>query len=203
MGNLNRHKYVIGIDEAGRGPLAGPLAVGAVLWSVGDKKISKVFKGIKDSKKLSEKKRQEWFDVLKSEQKLKRIDFVSIFISEKIIDKKGLSYALKLGVSKVLSKLGVGGKDCLVLLDGALKAPDQFINQKTIIKGDEKEPIISLASIVAKVTRDNKMLILAKKYPLYNFDIHKGYGTKGHYMAINKHGICPIHRRLFLRNLDI
>ena len=92
-------------------------------------------------------------------------------------------------------------KKCLVLLDGGLRAPKRFMYQKTIIRGDEKEYAIALASIMAKVTRDRKMVKLSKKYPLYGFNSHKGYGTKKHYEKIKKCGLCELHRRSFLKQL--
>ncbi|MEK9184962.1 MAG: ribonuclease HII [Patescibacteria group bacterium] len=188
--------YYIGIDEVGRGPLAGPVAVGVI------KTKHRVFgfwmKGIKDSKKLSPKAREVWYQKIKEAKEKGELDFIVSFISSKIIDKRGLTYSIKKAISISLKKLLVDPKKCKVLLDGGLKAPKEFIFQETIIKGDEKEPIIALASIVAKVTRDNLMTKYAKKYPPYRFDIHKGYGTKAHYEEISQNPLTPIHRRSFL-----
>lgn len=190
--------YIIGVDEAGRGPLAGPVAVGTV-------KIKKgfnpdFFKGIKDSKKLKEKDREDWFAKAQEARVEGRLDFAVSLVSEKIIDKKGISFALRLGISRNLKKLRADSKD-KIFLDGSLFAPAEFINQETIIKGDEKVAVISLASICAKVTRDRYMTRLSKKHPQYGFEKHKGYGTKMHTEAIRKHGVLVIHRKSFLKSI--
>jgi len=200
MRNFRAYKYVVGIDEVGRGPIAGPLAIGAVMWSA-DLVPKKIFAGVKDSKKLSLKKRQEWLKVMEEEKRNQNLNFSVSFVSEKVIDKRGLSFSLKLGIARSLKKLSVNGSECLILLDGGLKASMEYLHQETIIKGDEKEPIISLASIVAKIARDKRMIRLSIKYPDYGFEAHKGYGTKKHYRAIQKHNISPIHRKSFLSSL--
>ena len=192
-------KYVVGIDEAGRGPLAGPVAVGTVKIEKGFNK--KFFGGIKDSKKLTENERNKWFELAKSAQKRGRLHFSVSLVSNIVIDKHGISKAIKIGIKKNLLKLYVSPKDSYILLDGLLKAPIEYKNQLTIIKGDEKVPVISLASIVAKVTRDRYMANLAKKYPQYGFEQHKGYVTEIHRKAIKKHGATPTHRRTFLKNI--
>ena len=192
-------KYVVGIDEAGRGPLAGPVAVGTVKIEKGFNK--KFFGGIKDSKKLTENERNKWFELAKSAQKRGRLHFSVSLVSNIVIDKHGISKAIKIGIKKNLLKLYVSPKDSYILLDGLLKAPIEYKNQLTIIKGDEKVPVISLASIVAKVTRDRYMANLAKKYTQYGFEQHKGYGTEMHRKAIKKHGATPTHRRTFLKNI--
>jgi ribonuclease HII len=196
-------KYIIGIDEAGRGPLAGPVAVGVCL--VGTQMSRKNFPGIRDSKKLTEKMREEWFSRMQELQKAGKLCFAATLISNKIIDKKGISFAIKKAMSVSLKKIKVTKKfktsQTQVLLDGGLRAPEEFIFQKTIIKGDEKEFSISLASIAAKVIRDRYMKKVAKKYPLYDFGIHKGYGTAKHIATIKNQGISAIHRQSFLKNL--
>lgn len=189
-----KEEYVIGIDEAGRGPLAGPVAVGAVAVKFNLKyKISnlKILKGIKDSKKLSAEQRERWFKILK-----KNFECHCVFINHKTIDKINIHKATLLGVEKVLKKFSK--KPGMVLLDGSLYAPKKY-KQKTIIKGDEKIPVISSASIIAKVLRDKKMFQANKKFPHYCFDKHKGYGTKLHYKKLKKHGLCKIHRKSFLK----
>lgn len=183
-----KNKYVIGIDEAGRGPIAGPVAIGAVAATT-----TKILNGIKDSKKLSVKKREIWHKIIKN-----NFECHCVFISHKTIDKIRINNAVYLGIQKVLGKFS--RKPNLVLLDGLLKASKNY-KQKTIIKGDEKISLISAASIVAKVSRDKKMLVFHKKFPQYCFDKHKGYGTKLHYKKIKKHGPCPIHRRTFLKKV--
>lgn len=193
----NYKKYLIGIDEVGRGPIAGPVAVGAFIFL--DSKAKDFFKGVKESKQLSEKNREIWFGKIEEAKKKDLIDFHVTFQSEKIIDTKGLSFSIKNALAISLKKLKKDPKNCKVLLDGGLKAPSEYLDQKTIIKGDTKERVIALASICAKVLRDGKMRKWAKEYPEYGFDVNKGYGTKGHYEAIKKAGLTPLHRRSFLQ----
>jgi len=192
-------KYSVGIDEAGRGPLAGPVAVGAVRIKAGFD--MKFFEGIKDSKKLSAKKREKWF--LKAEEARKRgeLDWAVSLVSEKGIDKAGIAPAIRSGIERCLKKLSAETTD-RIFLDGGLKLPKEYLYQETIIKGDEKIAVISLASICAKVTRDKYMTELSKKYPDYGFEIHKGYGTRAHIAAIKKHGASDVHRKSFLKNID-
>jgi ribonuclease HII len=191
---------ILGIDEAGRGPLAGPVSVGVVKIS---RKFNKsFFKGIKDSKQLSPEERELWFSLATEAKKKGELDFKVALVSEKVIDRKGISYALRLGIKRCLSALGASAED-QVFLDGALKAPPVFEHQITVIKGDEKIPVISLASICAKVVRDRKMVKLSKKFPGFNFHIHKGYGTRLHREALHKYGLTELHRRSFLKNLSV
>lgn len=195
-------KYVIGVDEVGRGPIAGPVTVCAAMVPRGF--VFEKGKGYKpnDSKKLSEKKREEWFLYAKEHH---RIFYATSSVSPAVIDKIGISCATSLAVARSIKKLtSIWRLDLQVevLLDGLLHAP-AYYKQKTIIKGDEKEPIISLASIIAKVTRDKYMTKLAKIYPKYGFENHKGYGTKKHYDCIEKYGISNVHRRSFLRGLPL
>jgi ribonuclease HII len=195
-------KYLIGIDEAGRGPLAGPVTVGAVLIPRNLKILN--IKKLRDSKKLTQSKREEWFVYIKKHPK---IFFAVSSVSAKSIDKIGIQKATALALSRVLAiltqKLDLQTtRGVEVLLDGSLYAPVKYKKQKTIIKGDEKIPVISLASIVAKVTRDRKMVEFSKKYNNYDFEIHKGYGTKKHYDAIKKYGPSYIHRKTYLRNMS-
>lgn len=193
----SRRTYTIGIDEVGRGPIAGPVAVGAfVFLRPGAKKM---FRGVKESKQLSEAVRERWFANIEQAREGGLIDFRVTFQSEKIIDKKGLSYAIKTALLTSLYGLRIAPRSARVLLDGGLKAPANYENQKTIIKGDEKEMVIALASICAKVLRDRKMNMLAKKYPKYGFEKHKGYGTRAHYAAIGEHGMLGVHRRSFVK----
>lgn len=188
-------RYIIGIDEAGRGPLAGPVAVGAFCVRVGDKNFETFSLGVKDSKQLSEKQREEWFARMFQE----KFSFAVAFGSAQMIDKRGLSFAVKHALASSLKKLACQPDQTLVLLDGGLRAPAEHLFQETIIQGDEKEPVISLASIAAKVSRDRMMVRLGKKYPLYGFERHKGYGTAAHYEAIARYGILEnVHRRSFL-----
>ena len=192
-------KYIIGIDEVGRGPLAGPVAVGAFKMPADYK--WKTFGRIKDSKKLQPEKREEIFNKLKILRRKKIVDFFVCFESAKRIDKLGLAKATRNCLEKALAKLKAKPEECLVLLDGGLKAPKKYKNQKTIIKGDEKERAIAFASIVAKVTRDCLMCKVAEKYPGYAFEINKGYGTKSHRELIKTNGLCKEHRKSFCKNI--
>ena len=203
--------FVIGVDEAGRGPLAGPIAVAAVaapiLLSAQKIKLGKKtnFKNrnlvfldnIKDSKKLSAKQREKWRKII-----CENFECRTVLVGPKIIDKIGIRKATALAVAKALRKFNLrnkkGGPD-LVLLDGSISAPQRY-NQKTIIKGDEKVPLIAAASIIAKTCRDKKMIRLHKKFPQYCFDKHKGYGTNLHYKMLKKSGPSSIHRLSFLRS---
>ena len=190
-------KYIIGVDEVGRGPIAGPVAVGAFIFLTPEAK--KLFRGVKESKQLTEEKREEWYEKILKIKEEGHIDFCVTFQSEKVIDTKGLSFAIKKCLETSIATLKPDPENTLVLLDGGLKAPVHFTHQKTIIKGDVKEKVIALASICAKVERDKKMKKWGKQYPSYGFEVHKGYGTKGHYEAIQKGGLTPIHRRSFLK----
>lgn len=196
---VKKLKYTVGIDEVGRGPLAGPVAVCALCLKPTFNK--KNFNKFKDSKKLSHIQRVEWLKKIEIEKENKNLSYKVTFQSNKIIDTKGLSFAIRNALKLSLNSLKVNPKDCLVLLDGGLKAPVEYKNQKTIIKGDEKELAIALASIVAKVTRDTLMDKLAKKYSGYGLEKHKGYGTSAHYKALKKLGISAIHRKSFLTKL--
>jgi ribonuclease HII len=192
-------RFLIGIDEAGRGPLAGPVSIGAVI--VRKDFNTKILKGVRDSKKLSEIQREVWFKKLKQWKKEGKLDYSVALVGSTIIDTKGISHAIRKGISRCLKKLEADHRYCSVLLDGSLYAPKKFLNQKTIIGGDDKIKIISLASIAAKVTRDRKMKRLAKIFYKYDFHIHKGYGTKLHRQKILKFGPSEIHRMSFLSGL--
>ncbi len=196
-------RFIVGIDEAGRGPLAGPVSVGAVIYSQESKKfLQKELRVIKnkDSKKLTPEQREIWFKKIKVWKQEKILNYAVTLIAADVIDNKGISFAINAAIKRCLKNIKADCDSCLVLLDGSLKAPTEFKNQKTIIKGDEKESVISLASIAAKITRDKKMHAYAKVFPEYSFDIHKGYGTVLHREKIKKHGISKIHRRSFLKS---
>lgn len=202
-------KYIIGIDEVGRGPLAGPVTLCAVRLEAGVYKKLQESKDLpvpgKDSKKLSKKDREKYATVLKSLMSKGTFDmrfrYVIYSVSNAVIDMRSLSFAIKKALTSCLQKVGATEKN-KVLLDGGLKAPKEYINQEMIIKGDEKHPVIAWASILAKVHRDNYMVKMAKKYPLYGFEKHMGYGTKIHREAIKKHGPSPLHRKSFLKNIS-
>ncbi len=195
-------KYIVGIDEVGRGPLAGPVCVGLCAIKKDKLKESKrFFKNFKDSKKLSENQRYLWLEKIKKAKENGLIFYTAQFASEKMIDKKGISFAIKFAMNKCLKLFNLKSENTQILLDGSLYAPVNFKNQKTIIKGDEKELPIALASIVAKIKRDEFMKQIAKKHSDYAFEVHKGYGTKAHIKVILKKGPSKIHRMSFLKNI--
>ena len=195
--------YIIGIDEAGRGPLAGPVAVGGVrIVSSSKYYVSRMLRGIKDSKQLSERQREEWFLFLTAHPALV---CAVVFVSPAMIDALNIRQATLLGAARVYRKLtGASARDSVlpsrarVMLDGGLFLPPGIgADQQTIIRGDEKIPLIAAASIIAKVRRDRLMMRLHKKYPEYRFDLHKGYGTVLHRAMIAQFGRCEAHRQSF------
>lgn len=182
-------RIVCGIDEAGRGPLAGPVYAAAVVL-----KKRQTIEGVNDSKKLSEKKREELFDKI-----ITQCDDYSIgTASEKEIDEINILQATFLAMKRAVEGLSVK-PDC-ALVDGN-QTPPLECSVTTVIKGDSKSESIAAASIIAKVSRDRYMLKMAEKYPEYGFEKHKGYGTKLHYEMIEKYGICDIHRKSFLKKV--
>lgn len=194
----------MGIDEAGRGPLAGPVSVGifGAKKSFGRWILKNIFDDkLRDSKKLSPNKREEFYEKFCELKKASRVFFSVSHISNKIIDKIGISKSVQKGINIQCDR--IESLQTEIRLDGLLKAPEKFKNQKTIIKGDEKDVFIACASIVAKVSRDRLMCRLASKYPSYSLEIHKGYGTRLHSKLIKKHGISPLHRKSFCKNLTI
>jgi len=191
-------KWIVGIDEAGRGPLAGPVTVGLV-------KIPADFDwvrvpGVNDSKKISEKKREVIFKIAKELEKQGLIEYSVKSVSAKSIDEKGIAAAIKRAIESGITELELDSESCQIKLDGSLKAPEIF-TQETIIGGDGKEAVIGLASIMAKVTRDSYMMKQAELYPEYGLAQHKGYGTKAHREAIAQYGFTPIHRRSYCKNV--
>ncbi len=187
---------VIGVDEAGRGPLAGPVAVGAVIVPEGFD-VAREFPGVADSKELSEKKREKLFEMLKARVAQGDARFVVEYGEAREIDARGIALVVREAVSRAVNALAPDAALVEVLLDGALKAPSEY-RQQTIIGGDRLVPLISLASIAAKVSRDRLIVAVSERYPAYGFEKHKGYGTKAHYEAIRAHGLCAIHRRSFI-----
>lgn len=187
----NNPEYFIGIDEAGRGPLAGPLVVGGVRIAASTDQ-SAMFAGIRDSKKLTAKQREEWYERITSHPDIR---WTAAVITRTTIDKINIYQAAQLGTRRV-HKILAQDEDCFAMLDGSLFLPPRHASE-TIIKGDEKIPLISAASVIAKVTRDRIMLRLHKKYPHYRFDLHKGYATALHRDLITKFGRSPVHRISF------
>jgi len=181
---------VCGTDEAGRGPLAGPVFAAAVIL---DK--NNIIDGINDSKKLSEKKREEIYEKIKQSA----VAYCVAYVDEKEIDEINILNASMLAMRKAV--LGLGITPDIVLVDGN-RTPDlDAIPAEAVVKGDAKSASIAAASILAKVERDRFMLRLHEKYPMYHFDKHKGYPTKLHYEAIAEYGIIDAHRKTFLKNI--
>ncbi len=199
---MSPYTHIVGIDEAGRGPLAGPVAVGAVMV---ERKFLKdfttLFHGVKDSKKLSAQKRERWFKKLERAEHDGKVSFRVSFSGSGTIDKRGINAAISRSIAASLGALPCPPHGSLILLDGGLRAPSIYRSQKTIIRGDEKIMIISLASIAAKVLRDRLMEKFSLEYPQYGLEQHKGYGTKEHFKKIKKHGLSKIHRRSYLKNI--
>lgn len=183
------YKLVCGIDEAGRGPLCGPVCAAAVILPL-DCEIE----GINDSKKLSEKKREMLFDIITE----KAIAYAVYMADAQTIDRINILQATFLAMRKAVEGLSV--KPDIALIDGNGK-PGLDIEERTVVKGDAKSVSIAAASILAKVSRDRYMLEMDKQYPEYQFAKHKGYGTKLHYEMLAEHGVSPIHRRTFLKKI--
>lgn len=193
-------KYVIGIDEVGRGPLAGPVTICAFAILESELHLLKDI-GAKDSKVLSEQKRDVVAKKLKQLCRDGRCTFQIASTSSHVIDRKGLTKAISIAIASALKRLNIHPEHADIYLDGGLKAPRSFFRQHTIIHGDGLVPVISCASVLAKVHRDRLMDQYDLKFPEYGFLNHKGYGTPEHYKSIRKHGMTPIHRRLFLKEL--
>ncbi len=192
-------KYIVGIDEVGRGPIAGPVAVCTFKCKPNFFDTIAIDTPLRDSKKLTKKQREKWFEYLTDEKKKGNCDFAVSLVSAEWIDKVGIVRSIRKALDSSLKKVATNPKEVFVYLDGGLKAPDEFVNQETVIKGDELHPVISCASIVAKVSRDNIMAKYAEEYPEYGFENHVGYGTKAHYESIKKHGQTALHRKSFIK----
>jgi len=182
-------KYICGIDEAGRGPLAGPVVVASVIMPA-----DSMIEGVNDSKKISEKKREKIYDQILEEA----ISYGVAIIGQDEIDEINILNATKKGLTVSLQELSQ--KPDLILVDALNGIDTMGIPYDSIIKGDAKCYSIAAASIIAKVTRDRIMREWDKVYPEYGFEKHKGYGTAAHIAAIRENGICPIHRRSFTKN---
>lgn len=180
-------EIICGVDEAGRGPLAGPVCAAAVILPP-----YLELPGLDDSKKLSDKRRRELFPEIKE----KAIAYGIAFADHNEIDEINILQATYLAMERALRQLSV--KPQLALVDGN-RAKDFGVPVQTVVHGDSLSASIAAASILAKVTRDDYMLQMAQAYPQYGFDIHKGYGTKAHYAALTEFGACPIHRQSFLK----
>lgn len=179
--------HICGVDEAGRGPLAGPVCAAAVILP-----RDLVIPGLTDSKKLTDKKRRELYPVIQEQA----LAYGIAFASEQEIDEINILQATFLAMQRAIDQLN--GKADFALIDGN-REKDFGLPVKTVIKGDSLSASIAAASILAKVSRDDLMLKMSQTYPEYGFEIHKGYGTKAHYEALRAHGPCPIHRMTFLK----
>ena len=182
-----RYSVVCGVDEAGRGPLAGPVCAAAVILPP-----HLEIPGLNDSKKLTDKRRRELMPVIKEQA----IAYGIAFASHEEIDGINILQATYLAMERALAQLAV--KPEMALIDGN-RAKDFGLPVKTVVHGDSLSASIAAASVLAKVTRDDLMLTLAEEYPQYGFEIHKGYGTKAHYEALAAHGPSPVHRMTFLK----
>jgi len=198
---------LVGIDEVGRGPIAGPVTVGIFVCEKNN--LNKILKsgpgGLKDSKKLTKIKREVWSKYLHICKKEKLCNFVVVSVSAKEIDKIGINKSIQKSIDSCLNKLNkiynLKSRAYNILLDGGLKPPVEYKKYKTIIKGDEKEPVIAMASIVAKVKRDQYMVKMSLKYSNYGFEKHMGYGTQMHYKALKDKGLTNLHRKTYLKNI--
>lgn len=188
-GLAEKPQYICGVDEAGRGPLCGPVAAAAVIMPEG-----LIIDGVDDSKKLSEKKREELYDIIVKNA----ISYSVVFEDEKTIDEINILNATMLAMEKAIKSLNP--KADFALIDGN-RSKGITVPNRTVVKGDSLSHSIACASILAKVTRDRLLIEYDEKYPLYGFKAHKGYGTKAHYEAIEKYGILPIHRKSFLKKI--
>lgn len=224
------HNMTVGIDEAGRGPLAGPVAVGVAAVPAGFE-WARVLPGVGDSKKLKPEDREAIFRRAATLRQAGELDYAVAMVGSLVIDRKGIVPAIDLALTRALTRLTTGDlrrdraqEEMVIQLDGGLRVPERVfqkmqnssfatnqtgfeagertVTQETIIKGDVSEPAIGLASIVAKVTRDRYMERMATRYPAYGFAEHKGYGTKAHRAAITAHGLCEIHRQTFCTNIS-
>ena len=193
-------RYVIGVDEAGRGALAGPVSVGAVLypfdfdWREMYKLVT--YRGklrLRDSKQLSAQQRNNLYEYIAAHGRLKH---ACAFVNARVIDEIGIVNAAREATAKAVARLGVSSSQAEVLLDAGLSVSSEW-SQQSFIRGDETIPAIALASIVAKVSRDRLMERLSSIYALYHFDEHKGYGTLAHRRAIRREGLSEIHRTTY------
>ena len=200
-----RYTWIVGVDEAGRGPVAGPLGVGLVMMRRSEvENLWRSLDRVRDSKRLSPGKRE---DILRQARDLETSGSLfarTILTHALIVDKKGLSTCLREAISEGLDELvaftGAKPKSVFIYLDGALGAPRGY-RQQTVVRGDGSIFAIALASIYAKVARDQVMEQYDLLYPAYGFYQHKGYGTLEHFRHIRSHGLCPIHRRTFLKKV--
>lgn len=192
-------RYIVGIDEVGRGPVAGPVAVCAVRVAR-DTGVELLFPGVRDSKTLSPKKRERIFDEAQRAVAAGAISFFVSYSAASAVDAWGIEEATKRALFDALERVAPNPHEVFVCLDGRLKAPRAYA-QETLVGGDARVPAISLASVIAKVSRDRHMETIAEQNPGYGFERHKGYGTREHLACIRTLGMCPEHRRSFLSKI--
>ncbi len=202
---VHAQSYIVGVDEVGRGPLAGPVMVGVVIvpqlfdWSL--------LPGVGDSKQVSAKKRVLLYETADHLREEGRLDYEVAAMPASYIDRYGIvpaiQEALVTALTIVTQRSGMSTDATEVFLDGGLQAPAEYLRQQTVIKGDRLIPVIGLASIIAKVTRDREMEVLGEdpRFAPYGFQKHKGYGTRAHQEAIRTHGLSSLHRASFCRNI--
>lgn len=198
-----KKQWIVGVDEVGRGPLAGPVTVGAVLMRMSDyRKMQWVYEGVtlRDSKQMSAPQRAQWMRQVRTLKQQKVLSVVCVSSPSTRIDQKGIAACIRSSVATALKRLGCDPNETLVMLDGGLKAPAVFF-QETIVRGDDIHKIISLASVIAKEKRDAFMHRLGQEYPLYGWKENKGYGTAAHRRALKQNGPTIHHRKTFISRL--
>lgn len=197
QGNLIRRKVPIGIDEVGRGALAGPVVLAAVTPRYPIRWTHRQLGRIRDSKKLTPRRREAWFRHLTSHP---AFDWRVARVSPAVIDRINISKAANLAAYRLVKRVMPSRQSAFVWLDGGLALPGH-VPHKALIRGDERVPLIAAASIIAKVWRDRFMTRLAEELPRYNFETHKGYGTRRHRESLQQFGPSPVHRRSFLSRI--
>ena len=205
---MSKSSYIVGIDEVGRGPIAGPVTVGIVgidMKSPAAKALGKLVKhkieGIRDSKQLTPEEREHIHAEMSAYKKSGELEFYTTSVNASIIDEKGMTHAVSNAIARLLRKFDVDASAVNIVLDGRLYAPEKFTKQKTVIKGDTIHLSIALASIAAKVVRDKYMMKQDKVFPEYGFKKHKGYGTVEHRKALRKYGLSPLHRKTYCKGV--
>ena len=194
-------KWIVGVDEVGRGPIAGPVTVCAAAMPFRVYRNTRWQKGpvgLTDSKLMTALARDAWYQKVTGLAKDGTLRFSVVSVPASAIDSRGISACIRSCIARALKKLSIDPRDCIVLLDGGLAAPSDYARQETVIKGDRHHRIISLASVIAKVTRDQYMILQHRRFPRYGWERNKGYGTASHYGALATYGPCDMHRKSFI-----
>lgn len=192
--------WIVGVDEVGRGCLAGPVSVGVCAIQKKNMKLLEEL-GLKDSKQLSARKREAFDAKLRELEQQEIVRLAVASSSSEWVDRQGINPAIHRAIEEAIKMTGIGHHESHVLLDGGLHAPRSYFKQNTVIRGDTLHPVISGASIIAKVYRDALMETLDEKYPEYGWYDNKGYGTKAHMDALRKYGLTELHRYTFCQGL--